>query len=61
MKPRDTSLKALAKLGPPFPVGTGLSSVGVPARIMGIGAELATRRLLGRAGLEISPTSICSS
>ncbi len=33
---------------------TGLSSVGVPPRIMGIGPEPATRRLLGRAGLTVS-------
>ena len=33
---------------------TGLASVGVPPRIMGIGPEPATRRLLGRAGLEVA-------
>jgi len=33
---------------------TGLSSVGVAPRIMGIGPEPATRRLLGRAGLQVS-------
>jgi acetyl-CoA acyltransferase len=31
-----------------------LASVGVPPRIMGIGPEPATRRLLGRAGLGVS-------
>jgi acetyl-CoA C-acetyltransferase len=33
---------------------TGLASVGVPPRIMGIGPEPATRRLLGRAGLQVA-------
>ena len=33
---------------------TGLASVGVPPRIMGIGPEPATRRLLGRAGLQVT-------
>ncbi len=33
---------------------TGLASVGVPPRIMGIGPEPATRRLLARAGLTVS-------
>ncbi|MEP6561610.1 MAG: 3-oxoadipyl-CoA thiolase [Nakamurella sp.] len=33
---------------------TGLAAVGVPPRIMGIGPEPATRRLLGRAGLALS-------
>ncbi len=33
---------------------TGMAAVGVPPRIMGIGPEPATRRLLGRAGLEIT-------
>ena len=33
---------------------TGLASVGVPPRIMGIGPEPATRRLLGRRNLQIT-------
>ena len=33
---------------------TGLSSVGVAPRIMGIGPEPATRRLLDRAGLQVT-------
>src|SRR4029079_11328983 len=33
---------------------TGMASIGVPPRIMGIGPEPATRRLLGRAGLTVS-------
>ena len=33
---------------------TGMTAVGVPPRIMGVGPEPATRRLLGRKGLEIS-------
>jgi acetyl-CoA C-acetyltransferase len=32
---------------------TGMSAVGVPPRIMGIGPEPATRRLLDRAGLQV--------
>jgi acetyl-CoA C-acetyltransferase len=47
--------KALAKYGlTPLARITGLSSIGVPPRIMGIGPEPATRRLLGRAGLTVS-------
>jgi len=37
---------------------TGMSAVGVPPRIMGIGPEPATRRLLGRAGLEVSDVDL---
>ena len=33
---------------------TGLASVGVPPRIMGIGPEPATRRLLGRRNLQVT-------
>jgi len=33
---------------------TGMATIGVPPRIMGIGPEPATRRLLGRAGLEVA-------
>jgi acetyl-CoA acyltransferase len=33
---------------------TGMASVGVPPRIMGIGPEPATRRLLGRRNLQVS-------
>jgi acetyl-CoA acyltransferase len=33
---------------------TGMAAVGVPPRIMGIGPEPATRRLLARAGLELA-------
>ena len=41
-------------ISPRWPASPGWSSVGVPPRIMGIGPEPATRRLLGRAGLEVS-------
>jgi acetyl-CoA C-acetyltransferase len=44
---KDYDLTPLARV-------TGLSSVGVPPRIMGIGPGPATRRLLGRAGLQVS-------
>jgi acetyl-CoA C-acetyltransferase len=33
---------------------TGMAAAGVPPRIMGIGPEPATRRLLGRAGLDLA-------
>jgi 3-oxoadipyl-CoA thiolase len=33
---------------------TGMAAAGVPPRIMGIGPEPATRKLLGRAGLELA-------
>lgn len=42
----DYDLTPLARI-------TGLASIGVPPRIMGIGPEPATRRLLRRAGLDI--------
>jgi acetyl-CoA C-acetyltransferase len=48
------SEKAIGQYGlTPLARITGLSSVGVPPRIMGVGPEPATRRLLGRAGLQI--------
>jgi len=44
---QDYGLTPLARI-------TGMASIGVPPRIMGIGPEPATRRLLGRAGLEVA-------
>jgi acetyl-CoA acyltransferase len=44
---QDYDLTPLARI-------TGMASVGVPPRIMGIGPEPATRRLLGRAGLDVA-------
>jgi len=49
------SEKAVQRYGlTPLARITGLSSVGVEPRIMGIGPEPATRRLLGRAGLQVT-------
>ncbi len=49
------SEKAVQQYGlTPLACITGMSSIGVPPRIMGIGPEPATRRLLGRAGLKVS-------